>query len=517
MSVWRPWSPEAFAEAKRSGRPLLAAVGSEPPRELAAAADEIERRFIAVLADPEARPDAAERVGAGHVLVLSCEGARCGVLPLPARDLPAALARLADEAAAPARPEAASAAPVWTGAVGGAKPELPAGDLLALYLAERPGSDAAVAHLEALLAAGAEARDADALDALGRGLDALLQAPWWDERRKAFIIAGESPLLANAARARLLWDAHSLTGQPRWRAAAEGATDFLLRELYDPGRGAFRRAPGGEAVYPAEGNARAAYALLKADAFGVAEAGDAASKALTFLRTRLYDPLLGLVHGAGGGEDAVHGLLGDAAWTALAFTESFLATGLKAHREFADAMVRFLFQELWERERGGFLDRVARADDPPVLRESHLPPEANAAALEACWRLQHLKGNANYGRWLSWGLAGVWPVAAPARRAGLARVANLAARGRADFELVGRSGDAAAAAILAALHRLHLPRKVISFVDPDDQDYLLAHKLHADSFPRLFGCGPDLRKVADAGDAAGVPAVAAAVLAAGRS
>lgn len=513
MSPWRPWGHEAFAEAAKSGRPLLAASGVEAPRELAAVEADIAARFVPVLAHPEARPDAAERVGAGHALILSPLGERRAVLPLPAADLKAALARLAEEAAEGGRPESAPPGPVWTGAVGGPRTGVPAGDLLAGYLDERPVPADEVEHLGALLAAAAEGRPAGGLQP---GLDALLRAPVWDERLRRFSVDGESPLRANASRARLLWEAHGLSGAPALRAAAEGATAFLLRELYDRSLGAFRRAPGAPAVYPAEGNARAAYALLKAAAFGVPGAGDAAVKALTFLRTRLYDPLLGLVHGQGGGEDATHGLLGDAAWTALAFTEAYLCTGLKAHREFADSMLRFLFQELWERERGGFLDRVPRPGDPPVLLEAHLPPEANAAAFEACWRLQHLKGVANYGRWFGWGLAGVWPSAAPSRRAGLARVSVLAAAGRADFEIVGRAGEAGTQAILDALHRLHLPRKIVSFVDPDDQDYLLAHKLHADSFPRLFGCGPDLRKVADAGDPAEVPSVAAAVLAAGR-
>lgn len=514
MSVWRPWGPEAFAEAAAQGRPLLAAAGAEPPRELAHAEVEISARFVAVLADPEARPDAAERVGAGHALVLSPLGERRAVLPLPAPDLKEALARLAAEAAEQGRPDAPPPAPVWTGAVGGPRLEGAGGELLGAYLESRPVPADEVEHVSALLSAAAEGLPAGGLE---QALEALLRSPLWDERGRRFSVPGESPLRANASRARLLWEAHALDGSPRLRAAAEGATAFLLHELYDRSLGAFRRAPGAPAVYPAEGNARAAYALLKAQAFGVPGAGDAAAKSLTFLRTRLYDPLLGLVHGQGGGEDATHGLLGDAAWATLAFTEAFLATGLKAHREFADAMLRFLFQELWERERGGFLDRVPRPGDPPVLLESHLPPESNAAALEACWRLSHLKGTANYGRWFGWGMAGVWPAAAPSRRAGLARVSLLGARGRADFELVGRPGDAAVAAMLAALNRLHLPRKVVSFVDPDDQDYLLAHKLHADSFPRLFGCAPDLRKVAEAGDPEGVPAVAAAVLAAGRA
>ncbi|UPT73501.1 MAG: hypothetical protein M0D55_16770 [Elusimicrobiota bacterium] len=266
-------------------------------------------------------------------------------------------------------------------------------------------------------------------------------------------------------------------------------------------------------MFPAEGNALAASALLRAHAFGHPGAGDAALKALSFLQNRLYDPLLGLVHAAGGDGEGVCGLLGDAAAAALAFTDGFLLTGVKAQREFADALLRFLFQELWEREAGGFLDRVARAGDPLILREPRVDPALNALALELCRRLHHLKGNHNYKRWLEWGLRGAWPAAGgdPARAAGLARVADLHARGRMDFELVGRPGEAKADALLAAAHRLYLPRKTISFVDPDDQDYILAHKLEAGSYPRLFGCGPDLRRLADAAEPEGVRAVADAV------
>jgi hypothetical protein len=80
-----------------------------------------------------------------------------------------------------------------------------------------------------------------------------------------------------------------------------------------------------------------------------------------------------------------------------------------------------------------------------------------------------------------------------------------------DFELVGRPGEPKADALLAAVNRLYLPRKVISFVDPDDQDYILAHRLEAETYPRVFGCGADLRRLADASDSAGVPAVAEAL------
>lgn len=530
MSSWSAWSPEAFARAKAQGKPILAAIGPLPPQALASAEDEIARRFVAVLADPETRPDAAARIGRGRAVVLDCDGARRAILPLPSVALASTLARLALEAAVPKRAGGTPTGPAWTGAVR-ETPLRKAPDeasIAAVFAAlnEHP-AEADVEFVEALLHSAGERGDAAALLALTRALEIRLAG--WDPARRAFLsgegvgTAGagtgvDSPLSLHARWACLLWDAHALTGEARWRTAAAGASDYLLRG-FDSLVGAFRRAAAASpAVYPADGNAQAAIALLRARAFGHPGAGEAAEKALGFLQTRLYDPLLGLLHARGGEGESVCGLLGDAAWTALAFTDGFIATGVKAHREFADAMLRFLFQELWEREAGGFLDRVTRADDPAILREPHLDLALNALALEACRRLHHLKGNHNYRLWLEWGLRGAWPAAGDDWRAvlPLARVADLHARGRMDFELVGRPGEARADALLAAAHRLYLPRKVISFVDPDDQDYILAHRLDAQTYPRLFACGLDLRRVADTAEPAGVPALAAALTSSAR-
>lgn len=522
MSPWIPWTDEAFARAKAQGKPLLASAGARPPELDPEASQSVARRFVAVLADPESRPDAAARVGAGHLVVMDPDGARRGVLPVSSADLAAALGRLADEAsfASSGRPEdpaPARSAAVARQAPGSAPDEACLEEAFAEARSAAASGGVAVEVLEALAYAVSERSDARALPLLEQGVDALLSGPLWDAANGAFRASGQSPLRANARRVRLLWDVHALTGADRWRRAAEAATRYLLRELYDPRLGAFLSAPAPEpAVHTADGNAQAVLALLRASAFGVPDAPQAAGKALSFLQARLYDPLLGLQHASGGGGQEVRGLLGDAAWSTLAFIEAFQATGDKAHREFADALLRFLFQGLWERDDGGFLDRVSRAGDPAILRETRLDAGLNAVALEACWRLHHLKGNANYRRWLDWALRGLWPLcgADAAGRAGLARVADMAARGRLDLELVGRPGETLSAALLAAVRRAHAPRAIVSFVDPDDQGYIMAHKLTADSYPRLFGCGTDLRRLSDSSEPSGVAAVLCATRAA---
>ena len=522
MSLWRSWSDGSFALARSQSKPVLAAVGPGVPESLRAEEALIQGLFIPVLVDPEQRPDAAARIGRGHAVVLDTLGARRAVLPLPASGLSSTLPRLASEAASHADGRPEPEAPAWTGAVrkepfGAA----PGEELLSQAFADARRAAAAEAPsldvLEALLYAASERSDREARALLAMPFDRLLSGPLWDRERLMFLPEGESSLLANCRRARMFWAAHALTREARWREAAEGSSLFMLKSLYDPGTGAFRLDEGpAPAVFTADANAQAVLTLLRAAAFGVPGAAEAAEKTLTFLRSRLYDPLLGLQHSTSGDGSSVCGLLSDAAWTALAFAAASQSTGLKPPREFADALLRFLFQELWERDGGGFLDRVPRAGDPLILREPHLDPGLNAVALEVCWRLHHLKGNANYRRWLDWGLRGVWPVAAPGASGlyGLARVADMAARGRLDLELVGRVGGAGCAELLRAAVREYAPRAIISIVDPDDQDYILAHKLTADSYPRLFGCGADLRRLSDTDDPARVAAVFAAARAA---
>ena len=324
--------------------------------------------------------------------------------------------------------------------------------------------------------------------------------------RRSFPGAG---LAQQAHWARLLWDAHALSSEAASAAAAAAACDFLLKRLYDAKTGAFRHLMDGPACFYADSNAKAALALQRAVSFpGGGRFQPALTQTLVFLQTQLFDPELGMVH-APAPAPRLTGFLADNAWSALAFSESFLMTGQKSHREFADALIRTLFQDLWERDRGGFLDRAPRADDVGLLRQPRLAHLTdNGAALESLWRLHHLKGNMNYRRWLEWALKGLLsgpglqdPDAAP-----LVRLQDFLARGRMELELVGRPGDPAADALLAELHRHYLPRRIVSFVDPDDQDYILAHKLQAPFYPRLFGC-VDFRAKADAAVPQDVPAV----------
>ncbi|MEK7858800.1 MAG: hypothetical protein AAB320_06615, partial [Elusimicrobiota bacterium] len=463
------------------------------------------------LVDEAERPDvhARYRRGFDTLVAVDGDGHPFGwASAAPALTLAQSLSRWSEGYRPAEAPSPSPAGAVWTGAVGGtAAPALDTARplrVLTAVLAEQAPLSGVDGALELLLYA---AREWDHEEAAGRlRLELAEVTARQDAKTGAFPGAG---LAQQAHWARLLWDAHALSSEAALGAAAAAACDFMLKRLYDAKTGAFRHLMDGPACFYADSNAKAALALQRAVSFpGGGRFQPALTQTLVFLQTQLFDPELGMVH-APAPAPRLTGFLADNAWSALAFSESFLMTGQKSHREFADALIRTLFQDLWERDRGGFLDRAPRADDVGLLRQPRLAHLTdNGAALESLWRLHHLKGNMNYRRWLEWALKGLLsgpgledPGAAP-----LVRLQDFLTRGRMELELVGRPGDPAADALLAELHRHYLPRRIVSFVDPDDQDYILAHKLQAPSYPRLFGC-VDFRAKADAAVPQDVPAV----------
>lgn len=501
---WEDWGVSPFSRARLEKKAVLLRVESkvfdssrqwaesfERPEVISAAAD-----LVCVRVDADDRPGIAARYGLGAA-ILSADGEVMGRI---AEDGAAALALALSTARAQPQQARASeaAAPVWTGAVGpkDTDPELDfSWPLQALpgVLAMKPEAWPCIDCLEFLLYASCEWKDGPALKSLVAALSGLAEGPLWDRKSGGFSPArAQKSLAPNARLARLYWDAFSLTRNELFSRTASQTVGWMTRELFDPARGAFlnvRASESGNRMY-ADGNAIAALALFKASAFENDKKHlEAANHILVFL-TQLFDPRRGLAHFWDDGRASVYGLLGDQAWSCLAFTEAFLMAGNKPHREFADVLLRNLFQENWQRDHGGFLDRVPSPDDFGALKQPRLPVDLNAVAFEAAWRLNELKGNANYRRWVEWGLKHLVPrskgdacLAAP-----LARVMDMVRKGRVDLELVGRIGDGRTDGFLTALHQHYLPRKIISFVDPDDQDYLMAHKLQADTYPRLFGC-----------------------------
>ena len=520
MMTWEDWGPEAFEKAREQRRPVYlhrGAVWSQKARAMEALCSQepvaalLMEKFVPIRVDIDDRPDLSERYAAGHSgpVLLDYLGR---TLSRPPHATPAQLAASLKDAADAFYPSGAGADPedpqVWTGAVGPAggggklDPAWPAETLAALKR-ENARVFPCLDCLELFLYAAREWKDADAQEKLAFQLTRLAGGGAQDGENGGFARPEEEKRLGvNARLARLYWDAFALTGQASFRDTALKTSSYLLAALADRDCPLLRTvdAPG-RSSFHADANAMAVIALLKAGAHGGgSKFTDGAQRILLFL-PQLFDSSKGMAH-RWTGKPELFGFLGDDAWVILAFTESFLVTGLKAHREFADALLKVMFQELWERDYGGFCDRPADPDAIGALKEQRLVARDNAVAFEAIWRLHELKGNTNYRRWLEMGLKTLVPKArtVPCVAAPLVRLQDMHAKGRLDLELVGRPEDPRTAEILTVLHRHYLPRKVVSFVDPDDQDYIMAHHLETRSFPRLFGC-VDLKPEFEAGNA----------------
>jgi len=369
---------------------------------------------------------------------------------------------------------------VWTGAVGEKNfaevPESWARDSARELLKEKNSGPPSLDGLELLLYARAEWGDKNAGAAAE---EALRNLPRGNPAGLPSFEPGKPPSPEDAARlAPVFWDA-AAAGAEDLLAPAQALTEFLASS-----------SSGTPSVFGAAAFLRAAAASGKASWLEKARA-------------------------ALGAQGALPASLGEAAAKISALCELFQITADPNFRRAADDLTRGLFQELWDRERGGFLSRPPRngAAAPPVV------PEENAAAFEAVWRAHHVTGNPNYRKWLVWGMKGLAADArtlSAARQAGLARAADMLARGRLYLELVGRPEDEQSRALaLAALAR-YAPRRVVSWISPEDRDYVMAHKLSAPSYPALFACA-DLRPVAFAQKPEDVPALFGALASAARA
>ncbi|MFA6316311.1 MAG: DUF255 domain-containing protein [Elusimicrobiota bacterium] len=498
--VWNEWDRRAFERAERERKPVFLHLASSTSR-LSATVDAvydrpqvaslIASRFVPVRVRAEDRPDLARRFGTPDAspVVLDHSGEAVSTLSFfSPEDLAEALGRAADACARPAGvPTKASPRPAPLSELDPARPAA----VLAGLKFERADAFPCAESLELLLYAAREWKSPEVAETLKFQLARLVRSDVWDQKDRLFCRPDEVARVdVNAVLCRIFLDASAVTGEASLRETGLSMAAALLKGFYDDRSGAFRLVPETSSrVFYADANAMAAICMLRAAALGKGgEWREAADRSLVFL-INMVDMEKGVAH-RWDGRAAIHGLLGDNAWAVLALTESFLSRGNKPHRELADAILKILFQQFWEGERGGFLDRAPVDDDAPALKVPVMPGALNAVALEGAWRLNHLKGNVHYGRWTAAALKSVIPAVEPepCASAALSRVQDMLSRGRMDLELVGRIGDAATEEMISAVNSHYLPRKIISFVDPDDQDFILPHKLKTQTWPKLFGC-----------------------------
>src|SRR5947208_33647 len=205
----------------------------------------------------------------------------------------------------------------------------------------------------------------------------------------------------NAVLAAVFGEAHRVTGNPRYREAANGTAAYLLRNLYDATEGGFYSSQSADPAYYrlslrerraarqppvnrdkiSAWNAEAAMALLAlSQSSGRKDLRDAALRTLEFVRAtligekgafHLYDPRTGRRYG--------EGQVDANAWTALGLLAGYRVAPVEAQRQAAEHVLRFAVAELFDAGRGAFHE------------DKSLPPplDANGVMAEALPRAQH--------------------------------------------------------------------------------------------------------------------------------
>ena len=214
----------------------------------------------------------------------------------------------------------------------------------------------------------------------------------------------EKLLHLNAVLAAVLGEVHRVTGNPRYREAADATVAYLLRNLHDATAGGFYSSQSADPAYyrlplrerraarkpPVNRdkitawNAEAAIALLAlSQSSGRKDLRDVSLGTLEFIRTKmvgekgvfhLYEHRTGRRHG--------EGQVDANAWTALAFLEGYRVTLVEAHCQAAERVLRFAVAEFFDAGRGAF------SED----KNSPLPLDANGVMAEALFRAQQLGG-----------------------------------------------------------------------------------------------------------------------------
>jgi len=218
----------------------------------------------------------------------------------------------------------------------------------------------------------------------------------------------EKLLHLNAALAALLGEAHRVTGNTRYREAADRTTAYLLRNLYDATAGGFFSSQSADPAYyrlsvadrraarqppvnrdkVTAWNAEAAVAMLAlSQSSGRKDLREVALRTLEFIRANmignkgafhLYEYRTGRRYG--------EGQVDANAWTALGLLEGYRVAPTKGHLEAAEQVLRFAVNELFDASRGAFTEDKS---SPPLL-------DANGVMAQALFRAQQVGGRGEH-------------------------------------------------------------------------------------------------------------------------
>lgn len=476
--AWAAWSADAFGRAREERKPVLLSLTAEwcgACRLMDASsfadpliATTINERFVPIRVDADARPDIAERYTLGGwptTAFLTADGDILGGGTFIARErLGGVLDQVLDAHARSAGrraprapvPDDGVAEPVEPSALG--RTVVASFDRVHGGIAGAPKFPQCAPVRLALAGTAGPARSPDdealavrALDAMGwRGLFDDVDGGFF---RYAACEDWTAPHTAkrldvNAALIRLYLDAGAALGQARFTDRAADALRYVQAVLADPEEGGWYAAqhadddfyasppavrsgleppPVSRRMYADAVGLMASAALRAADVFGDAGLRQFALTSLERVLLQCYKPGDGVAHYRDG-ERRCRGLLADQVVMAAACLDAHDATGNIVYEMMAEELMHFAAASLWDRERGGFLDRAPGGDDAIGLLATTIRPFAdNCFAAAVLHRLGASSGDREFADLATRTLEAIAPLAA--RHGTLAAHFLLASRG----------------------------------------------------------------------------------------
>jgi uncharacterized protein YyaL (SSP411 family) len=528
-SVWREWGDPAFAEAKASERPLLlllVASWCRPCHELedgvlrepdVAAA--LERRFVPVRVDKDARPDLDAKYRRGGwptLLVVAPNGEPGAGGTALSRDEVRSLV-LGDGKPAGGTPRAGELSTRITDRVAhatleafdarhggfGTGPKFPHPETLdfVLFYAEKSRSPA---FREVALKTLTEMAEGQLLDNVGGGFFRYCTTRDWRHPATEKLLETQAGLLRNFLEGWQLFD------RPEFRKVAQKTLSYVEHSLRDPATGAWfsgqeaddgyyalperarldRKPPRVEPTIYATSVAVTISALLKAGA--VLDDETATQRALEgtrFLVETLYSPGKGVYHSwTAEGNRQILGRLVDQVFALRALLHVVQFTGENHHLATVEDLIASI-QRKQSQQYGGFYD--VRDDDPKFVqtkrRQSTLLE--NGLIAETLVRAHCLTGKREY-RDLARRTLEAFTADFPLYgyfAAEYARAVELWFHPPLRVVVVGAAHDERRRELLATARRTFAPSKLVLALDPAaDSDLLARHGLPARDRPIAY-------------------------------
>lgn len=446
---WRPWGPEAFAEAARRDVPILLSISAvwchwcHVMDETSYSDDEVIRfigeRFVPIRVDNDERPDVNARYNQGGwptTAFLTPDGELiAGLTYVPPEQMRQALQQVSAYYRKHRDEIATKVAELRARRRNAIKSMGPTGDLSAqvvddvlVALADQYdpvfggfGAQPKFLHIDAiglLLHMYERRRDPDLLHMARKTLQQVCRGGTYDHvwggvfrystTRDWSVPHFEKMLEDNAGLLRALLRLYRATGDPEHRAFAERTLAYIHTWLSDPETGIFYGSQDADEEFyrltdeerrrrPAPFVDRRVYAgwcALAASAYLDAswtlerpELAERAERALEWLWTRVWQAGRGLAHSWRDGEPGVYGVFADHALLAGALLDAHEVTGRREQLDRAVEVVAFMRERFEDGERGGFWDIAPEAQRLGRLDLPQKQIGENATAATALARL----------------------------------------------------------------------------------------------------------------------------------